>query len=157
MDRSAHDGNRLPDGGPAAVSKAFEGNRGDIALGREAARAFLVQLRSVHGVLVSARAVDTIQLVVSELLTNAVKYAPGPCLLDLELAGDRVVVTVWDSAPALPVARGAVPERIGQHGLEIVVAVCQSFDVHREPVGKRTIATMVLADDPAEGTTRHQP
>jgi len=38
--------------------------------------------------------------------------------------------------------------RIGQHGLERVIAVGRNFAVHREPVGKRTITAIVLADDP---------
>jgi hypothetical protein len=37
---------------------------------------------------------------------------------------------------------------VGQHGLEIVMAVCRSFEMHREPVGKRIVAAVVLADDP---------
>jgi anti-sigma regulatory factor (Ser/Thr protein kinase) len=88
------------------------------------------------------------QLVVSELVTNARKYAPGPALLELRVAGARVEVTVWDSDPSLPVARAAEPGRVGQHGLEIVMAVAQSFEAHREPVGKRITAGIALADEP---------
>jgi two-component sensor histidine kinase len=87
-------------------------------------------------------------LVVSELVTNARKYAPGPCLLTLEVAEGAVEVTVWDSEPSLPVVQAADPRRVGQHGLEIVVAVCRSFQMHREPVGKRITAAVALADDP---------
>lgn len=93
----------------------------------------------------SERTVEVVQLVVSELLTNACKYAPGPSLVDLELAEDRVEVTVWDSAPVLPVPGPADPTRVGRHGLEIVMAVCESFEVHREPVGKRMRAAVGLA------------
>lgn len=56
---------------------------------------------------------------------------------------------MWDSAPVLPVARAADPGRVGQHGLEIGMAVCQGFEVHREPVGKRTVASVMLAEDVA--------
>ncbi|GAA4547502.1 hypothetical protein GCM10023097_29430 [Streptomyces collinus] len=38
--------------------------------------------------------------------------------------------------------------RVGQHGLEIVMAVCRSIEIRREPVGKRIRAAIVLADDP---------
>jgi two-component sensor histidine kinase len=63
--------------------------------------------------------------VVSELVTNALKYAPAPVLLDLRTAGAavEVVVVVWDCDPVLPVARAADVGRVGQHGLEIVMAV----------------------------------
>lgn len=73
--------------------------------------------------------------------------APGPCLLTLEVIEGCVEVTVWDSEPRLPVARAADPHRVGQHGLEIVMAVCRSFQMHREPVGKRITATVMLTDD----------
>ncbi|MGW8064058.1 ATP-binding protein [Streptomyces ziwulingensis] len=129
------------------VSAEYEGRPGDIARGRELARRFLARVRSAQGRPVPDRAVDLVQLVVSELLTNACKYAPGPSVVDLELAEDRVEVTVWDSDPVLPVAGAPDAGRIGRHGLEIVMAVCQSFEVHREPVGKRMRAAVTLADD----------
>ncbi|WP_238697531.1 ATP-binding protein, partial [Streptomyces sp. E2N166] len=127
------------------VSAEYEGTPGDIARGRELARKFLARVRAARGLPVSDRATDLVQLVVSELLTNACKYAPGPSMVDLELTEDRVEVTVWDSDPVLPVAETTDPGRIGRHGLEIVMAVCQSFEVHREPVGKRMRAAVRLA------------
>ncbi|MFF0516805.1 ATP-binding protein [Streptomyces sp. NPDC004250] len=89
-----------------------------------------------------------VQLVVSELVTNARKYAPGPCLLAQEVNGSTVEVTVWDSDPTPPAILAPDPARIGQHGLEIVMAVGQSFAIHREPVGKRMTTAIALADDP---------
>ncbi len=88
------------------------------------------------------------QLVVSELVTNARKYAPGPVLLDLLITGNLLEVAVWDSGPVLPMARAADVGRVGQHGLEIVMAVCRSFEARREPVGKRITARIALLDDP---------
>ncbi|MFH8974855.1 ATP-binding protein [Streptomyces sp. NPDC017890] len=155
MDRAAQNGGR-PRSEPVRVSAEYEGMPGDIARGRELARGFLARVRAVQGLAVSDRATDLVQLVVSELLTNACKYAPGPSLIDLELADDRVEVTVWDSDPVLPVAETADPGRIGRHGLEIVMAVCQSFEVRREPVGKRMRAAVRLADD-RNGTAVGQP
>ncbi|MFM9633540.1 MULTISPECIES: ATP-binding protein [Streptomyces] len=55
----------------------------------------------------------------------------------LRVAGDRVEVIVWNSDPVLPVARAAEAGRVGQHGLEIVMAVSQGFEVQQELVGKR--------------------
>ncbi|WP_436842978.1 ATP-binding protein [Streptomyces collinus] len=126
---------------------AFEGSE-DIAEARRLARSFLTDLQTAHGVRVSDRAMGGVQLVVSELVTNARKYAPGPCLLSLEVSEGAVEVTVWDSEPCLPIAQAADPGRVGQHGLEIVMAVCRSFAMHREPVGKRIVAAVALADDP---------
>lgn len=147
MDGAAQNDDQLIGDELVKASAAYEGNPGDIARARDLARAFLVRLQSVHGLPVSERAMDMVQLVVSELLTNACKYAHGPCMLDLQLNKGRVEVTVWDSAPVLPVPKAPDPGRVGQHGLEIVMAVSQSFEVHREPVGKRTMAAITLADD----------
>ncbi|WP_458078977.1 hypothetical protein [Streptomyces sp. EMB26] len=47
-----------------------------------------------------------------------------------------------------PAPHPAGPGRGGQHGLGIVMAVCQSFEVRREPLGKRVRAAIVLADGP---------
>ncbi|MER6619224.1 ATP-binding protein [Streptomyces sp. NPDC000931] len=131
-----------------SVSAELEGSE-DIARARALTRSFLADLRAVHGLEVSVRATWAIQLVVSELVTNARKYAPGPCLLTLKAGEGAVEVTVWDSEPCLPVARSTDPCRVGQHGLEIVTAVCRSFEMHREPVGKRITASVALADGSA--------
>ncbi|GAA3494614.1 ATP-binding protein [Streptomyces prasinosporus] len=127
---------------------ALDGDGTDIAHARHLAADFLTRVQAEHGLPVSARALDLTQLVVSELVTNARKYAPGPVLLDLRIAGDLVEVVVWDSDPVLPVARAADAGRVGQHGLEIVMAVAQGFEVQREPVGKRITVRIALLDDP---------
>jgi hypothetical protein len=99
---------------------------------------------------------DLTQPVVSKLVTNAHKYA-GPVLLDLRLTGDTVEVAVWDSNPVLPIARVADTGRVGQHGLEIVMAVAQGLQAQREPVGKRITARMALADDLGGALSGRQP
>ncbi|WP_307128554.1 ATP-binding protein [Streptomyces sp. B1I3] len=117
---------------------------------------FLMSVQADHGLPVSQRAMGSVQLVVSELVTNARKYAQGPCELTLEVREGAVEVTVWDSGTALPSILAPDPTRIGQHGLEIVMAMCRSFEVHRERIGKRVKATVVLADDPDGGAAGHQ-
>ncbi|MET9365114.1 ATP-binding protein [Streptomyces sp. NPDC006632] len=119
-----------------------------IAAARDLARRFLADVQAVHGIPVSSRVMGTVQLVVSELVTNAYKYAPGPCLLDLQVREGMVEVSVWDSESSLPMARPVDPGRVGQHGLEIVMGVCRSFEVRREPVGKRVTIKIALTDDP---------
>ncbi|MFI6566001.1 ATP-binding protein [Streptomyces sp. NPDC050534] len=130
-----------------SVSKALEGGE-DIAAARDLARSFLTDVQAVHGLPVSGRVMGMVQLVVSELVTNARKYAPGPCLLTLQVEDGAVEISVWDSSTALPAVLAPDPGRVGQHGLEIVMAVCRSFQFQREPVGKRISAAVVLADDP---------
>ncbi|MFB8077372.1 hypothetical protein [Streptomyces sp. NPDC056013] len=60
-----------------SVSGLFEGSE-DIAVARDLAGDFLADARAVHGLTVSETARGAVELVVSELVTNARKYAPGP-------------------------------------------------------------------------------
>ncbi|MFJ1795415.1 ATP-binding protein [Kitasatospora griseola] len=93
---------------------------------------------------------DTVQLVVSELVTNAHKYTPWPCLLELTITDGVVETSVWDSEPTVPMAQAPDPARIGRHGLETVPAVSLRFEILREIVGTRVTATIALADGPAD-------
>ncbi|MFF5187470.1 ATP-binding protein [Streptomyces sp. NPDC000345] len=141
---------------PWQVSAALDGDGTCIAEARRLAVDFLTRLQADRGIPVSSRARDLTQLVVSELVTNARKYAPGPVLLDLRVTGAVVEVVVWDSDPVLPVARAADPGRVGQHGLEIVMAVAEGFEAQREPVGKRITARIALLDDHGGVAGRHR-
>ncbi|MEU9552001.1 ATP-binding protein [Streptomyces werraensis] len=143
-----------PDGGGDVLSDAvqdtvaLDGDDSCIAQARHRAVDFLTRVQTEYGIPVSARAMELTQLVVSELVTNARKYSPGPVMMELRINGDLAEVVVWDSDPALPVARAVDAGRVGQHGLEIVMAICQGFEVQREPVGKRITARIALLDDP---------
>lgn len=132
---------------PILSAVALDGSE-PIAAARHFARGFMTGVQAVHGIPVSERAMGLVQLVVSELVTNTHKHAPGPCLLDLEVVDGAVEISVWDTNATLPAACPADPGRVGQHGLEIAMAVSRSFEVRREPVGKRVKATVVLTDDP---------
>ncbi|MFD5476393.1 ATP-binding protein [Streptomyces hawaiiensis] len=147
------DGCTTPDEHLMRVGYALDGDDGCIADARHHAAAFLDRASDDQHLPVSARARDLTQLVVSELVTNTRKHAPGPVLLELRITACRVEITVWDSDPRVPVARAADPHRVGQHGLEIVKAVAEDFDVRRAPTGKRITARITLADDPGHAPT----
>lgn len=140
-----------PDSCPIQTAVVLDGDGSRIAEARHLAGDFLTRVQAEHGLPVSARARDITQLVVSELVTNARKYAPGPVLLELRVTDGTVEVGVWDSEPVLPVARSADPSRVGQHGLEIVKAVAQYVDMEQQPIGKRITARLALTDDPGAG------
>ncbi|GAA5708243.1 ATP-binding protein [Streptomyces avermitilis] len=142
---------------PVEATASLDGTPSCIAEARRIAGEYLGRVQAVHGLAVSRRAVEVTQLVVSELVTNAMKYAPGAILLQLRIADDTVDVTVWDTEPALPAARAADTGRVGQHGLEIVLAVAQGFTVQQEPVGKRITARIALLDDPDRHVTDRRP
>ncbi|MFJ1732611.1 ATP-binding protein [Streptomyces sp. NPDC088254] len=135
-----------PDEGLVETTAALDGEDGCIAGARHLTGDFLARVQREHGVPVSARTMDLSQLVVSELVTNALRHAPGPVLLHLRVIGAAVEIAVWDSDPGMPAPRDADPTRVGQHGLEIVMAVAQRFHVVREPVGKRIVARLDLLD-----------
>ncbi|MGW7259433.1 ATP-binding protein [Streptomyces sp. NPDC054834] len=126
------------------VGYALGGDDGFIAEARHHAIAFLDQAHAHHHLPMPARARDLTQLVVSELVTNARKYAPGPIPMELRINTDSVDVVVWDSDPTVPAALATDPGRIGQHGLEIVKAVTENLFIEQEPVGKRITARITL-------------
>ncbi|WP_086749897.1 MULTISPECIES: ATP-binding protein [Streptomyces] len=143
------DGCTEPDEHLMRAGYALGGDDSCIADARRHAIAFLDQARTERRLPVSARARDLTQLVVSELVTNARKYAPGPVLLELRITTDIVEIVVWDSDPTVPAARAPDPDRIGQHGLEIVKAVTEDLAVEQTPVGKRITARITLSDAPS--------
>ncbi|WP_420035994.1 ATP-binding protein [Streptomyces sp. cg28] len=111
---------------------------------RRAATRFLDHARSEHGCEIDRSTDELCELTVSELVTNAAKYAPGPYLMELALTPVELRITVWDSSTHLPVASLPDPDRAGQHGLEIVEAVSRHVDVRPDPVGKRITAALPL-------------
>ncbi|MFF7857503.1 ATP-binding protein [Streptomyces sp. NPDC007904] len=142
------DGRTTPGEYVMCAGYALGADDGCIAEARHHAAVFLDQARTARRLPVSARATDLTQLVVSELVTNARKYAPGPVRMDLRITVDSVDVIVWDSDPTIPEAKTADPGRIGQHGLEIVKAVSEHLSIRQEPAGKRILARIALADAP---------
>ncbi|MFM9709132.1 ATP-binding protein [Streptomyces galilaeus] len=150
------DGCKAANGYLMRAGYALSGYGGCIAEARHHAVAFLEKAWSDHHLPVPARARDLTQLVVSELVTNARKYAPGPVLLELCINARAVDVVVWDSDPTVPAARAADPDRIGQHGLEIVKAVTEALFTEQEPVGKHITARIALSDGlGGHATSRH--
>ncbi|MFI5972931.1 ATP-binding protein [Streptomyces sp. NPDC051452] len=134
-----------PDADTAETTIALSGDGSCIAEARHQATAFLARHEGGHRTRVPARVAGLAVLVVSELVTNAYKYAPGPIRLRLRLGREALEVEVWDSDPVLPAASGADPERVGRHGLEIVQAVAADFAVLRDTVGKCITVRILLS------------
>jgi len=65
--------------------------------------------------------VDDARLMVSELVTNSIAYAPGkPLWVDIRRAGKYLVLQVWDCSPQPPVARDPDLMAEGGRGLHVV-------------------------------------
>jgi anti-sigma regulatory factor (Ser/Thr protein kinase) len=110
---------------PPQLRAEFDGTSGCIPRARRAAAAFLRH----HAPAVRH---DDVLLVVSELVTNAVRHASGPFVLKLGLLPGGVGITVRDTSPSLPHPRP--PDRTGGRGWPIVLRLAHRVDVvpHRD-------------------------
>ncbi|GHA78288.1 ATP-binding protein [Streptomyces termitum] len=149
----------VPDPPPTAAVVCGGADGGAIASARAFTAGFLHDAADGCREPVAEDRVELAQLVVSELVTNALRHTGGPCRLLLELGPHALEISVFDRGTAVPVARGHDPRRIGQHGVEIVVAVCGSLTVEPAPGGKRVRARLPLRDDGPRtpGSTRPRP
>lgn len=85
---------------------------------------------------------DDLVLVVSEMVTNAVRHAAPPVELQIAATDDRVVVAVSDGSPASPVARAAGDDAEGGRGLALVDLLCSERGVRSDPPGKKVWAAV---------------
>jgi anti-sigma regulatory factor (Ser/Thr protein kinase) len=138
----------MPGLSPSAGA-VYDGASDSIGAARNFAADFMERLQRAYRIALSTRVVGAVQLVVSELVTNVCKHAPGPCALDLVLVGRSLEIRVWDSSFRVPVPDVPDPGRVGRHGLEIVRALCGDIDVRRETVGKRVRVRIALEAAPA--------
>ena len=77
-----------------------------------------------------------VPLLVSELVTNAVRHAQGDVALSLRLEPDRVRVAVTDTSDALPVVGDLDTARTGGWGLHIVERLASRWGLETQPDGK---------------------
>lgn len=125
--------------------RVFDSESGSIAEARDLAAAFCCQLSLEWLAPITERAAQAALLVVSELVTNAGRHAPGPCLLELQGDDTGITVTVWDAGCDLPRTYNRDPDRVGGHGMEIVRLLCTSVTVEPVPSGKRIRARIDLS------------
>ncbi|MFH8802280.1 ATP-binding protein [Streptomyces sp. NPDC017936] len=131
-----------PRSAPLRYSAAWDLAGIPVTDARDAVRALLARVG--HGV--GHRSAQDAQLVVSELITNAVRHAPGPGALLLELSPgtDHLKIVVRDSSPHPPVLRARDPRRVGGHGLHLVTLLCEQLRTVRLRTGKQVVAHLSL-------------
>ncbi|MFJ3722716.1 ATP-binding protein [Streptomyces sp. NPDC090045] len=79
--------------------------------------------------------VTATELIVSELVTNAVRYARGPIRLRL-LRSDSLVCEVSDGSLTTPHVRRAAETDEGGRGLQLVSALSHRWGARYETAGK---------------------
>ncbi len=99
-----------------------------LALAREAVR------RAVNGVAADTSAAE---LVVSELVSNAVRHGEAPVRLRVEgdAPADELTITVSDAGSGTPALRTPEPGAAGGRGLLLVEAMSQRWGVDRTDGG----------------------
>ncbi|MBB5798156.1 GAF domain-containing protein [Streptomyces caelestis] len=103
---------------------------------------------------------DTVLLVVSELVTNALVHTQGALRLDLTLAADRLRVTVSDSSPRAPAKPVVVDwESTGGRGLFLVEALSAAWGSVPVGGGKQVWSEIVVSrrEEEADGEPEAEP
>ncbi len=114
---------------------------------------------------------ETVELVTSELMTNAVLATTSPDgrpryeddlaglpVVHVRLSSDRtrVVIEVWDSSTAAPMVRQAEPDQAGGRGLMLVEALCERWGWRAVPgwAGKVVWAELRASSTPTLRSVR---
>lgn len=92
---------------------------------------------------------DDVALLVSEMVTNAVRHAEPPVRLEVEVTDTEVVVAVCDGTPSLPVRRAADDDAEGGRGMVLVDLLTADHGVRPQPPGKTVWARLVRRRGPA--------
>jgi serine/threonine-protein kinase RsbW len=84
-------------------------------------------------------------LVVSELVTNALRAGCSSADLNIEVGSEAVRVGVIDDGPGVPVVQLAEPEDVRGRGLFLVAALAEDWGVRRTERGKEVWAALPLS------------
>ncbi|MEU0059644.1 ATP-binding protein [Streptomyces sp. NPDC006334] len=127
---------------PLLYSAAWDTPDASIAQARAAVRMLLAQAGHDPG----HRPGQDAQLIVTELLTNALRHAPGPGSLALEVSPDATLlrITVRDSSPRPPEPLAHDPRRVGGHGMQLLSRLCDQLHTTALETGKQIVAHLRL-------------
>ncbi|MFF9852973.1 ATP-binding protein [Streptomyces litmocidini] len=123
-----------------SVDVATDRPAGSIAVARDSARTFLEGLVPA----LAPEAADTVVLVVSELVTNALRHGGGTCTLDLAARPDGIEVAVHDHSPRAP--RMRTPDLdvgTGGFGWPLVNRLATTTAVTRRATGGKTVSALL--------------
>jgi anti-sigma regulatory factor (Ser/Thr protein kinase) len=108
----------------------------DLALLASSAARARVLVRDFLGPTADVALIEDAELVASELVSNAVRYAIPPIRLVLRLDDDLLRVEVQDGSRRLPRVRQVAPQAIAGRGLRLVGQLGESWGADERPRGK---------------------
>jgi len=97
----------------------------------------------------AAEAVADVELLVSELVSNAVKTGAAPVTLGLDIHHDWLGLSVHDRDPGWPVMLDPDPADTHGRGLRIVQALTEAWGVEPASDGGKTVWVRVPLPGPA--------
>ena len=101
--------------------------------------------------------VDTVELLTSEVVTNAILHAASAPELVVRLADARVRVEVHDASPAVPVLHEPDPYDASGRGMTIVDRLARAWGVEHVPEGKRVWFEVTFRAAPLPAWARTRP
>lgn len=112
-----------------------------IGTARELARKFLLEAEPA----MADGAVDDVLLAVSELVTNAVRYAPGPCTLEVTVDERQVRIGVTDASRVMPVLKPPQYNGSGGLGLHMLRSLAGDVETRLHGGGKTVCVRLARA------------
>jgi anti-sigma regulatory factor (Ser/Thr protein kinase) len=101
-------------------------------------------VRRTVGELVPEDVVDTAELLVSELVTNAVVHGSGIIVVVIDCADDQVSISVSDDEPAEPEIQPERPLALGGRGLRMIESLASAWGVRPRPDGPGKVVWVTL-------------
>ncbi|HZU54730.1 MAG TPA: ATP-binding protein [Actinocrinis sp.] len=130
-------------GDPAHARHSLDGSVASITQARELAREYFAARTPPLG---PALVRDAL-LAVSELVTNAVRHAPGPFELELGDDGRLLTIAVSDTDPTTPAPRPADLLGGGGVGLHVLNGLAGRVETTTHPGGKTVVVSLERAGE----------
>jgi anti-sigma regulatory factor (Ser/Thr protein kinase) len=128
---------------------ALPGGPDSISAARERAREFLLDADPAF----PATTARDVLLAVSEMVTNAVRYAPGDCTLEISLDERRVCIHVTDTSRTVPQVRAGMFDGSGGFGLHLLHALAGNVETVQHAEGKTVSVCLNRAPLPSDRTS----